>query len=142
MECSIASINSDDATIKQIFQLTKVIAVVGCSPDSEKASHKVAKYLQEKGFTIIPIYPKEDLILGQKVYRDLNEIEEVVDMVIVFRKPAFVLTVVQSCIQKGGINYLWTQLGIVNDEAAQIAQENGMRVVQNKCAMIEHQKLL
>lgn len=141
MECEFPTINSNDERVKQIFNDTKAIAVVGCSPDTQKASHRVSKYLLEQGFKILPIYPKEDKILGQRVYRDLSEIDTDIDMVIVFRKPSFVSSVVQSCIEKGGIKYLWTQIGIVNNEAAQKAQDNGMSVVQNKCAMVEHQKL-
>jgi len=141
MECEFPTVNSDDETIVKIFNDTKVIAIVGCSPNEQKDSHKVAKYLLEKGFIVIPIYPKEEEILGQKVYRDLSEIEKDVDMVIVFRKPSAVLDIVQSCIKKGGVKYLWTQIGIVNNEAAKKAQENGMTVVQSKCAMMEHKKL-
>jgi len=141
MECEFPTVNSDDETIVKIFEDTKVIAIVGCSPNEQKDSHKVAKYLLEKGFIVIPMYPKEEEILGQKVYRDLSEIEKDVDMVVVFRKPSAVLDIVQSCIKKGGVKYLWTQIGIVNNEAAKQAQENGMTVVQNRCAMVEHKKL-
>jgi len=141
MECEFPTVNSDDEAVVKIFNDTKVIAVVGCSPNEQKDSHKVAKYLLEKGFTVIPIYPKEEEILGQKVYRDLSEIEKDVDMVVVFRKPSSVLDIVQSCINKGGVKYLWTQIGIVNNEAAKKAQEHGMTVVQSKCAMMEHKKL-
>jgi len=69
MQCEFPSVNSDKSMMKEIFDNTKSIAIIGCSPDATKASNKVAKYLLDNGFTIYPVYPKEDVILGQKVYR-------------------------------------------------------------------------
>jgi hypothetical protein len=142
MECEFPTINTDTDRLKTIFENTETIAVVGCSPNPEKDSHKVAKYLLNQGFEMIPIYPKEDVILGQKVYRSLGEIQKPVDMVVVFRKPAIVKEVVAACIEKGGVKTLWTQMGIVNNEAAEIAVKNNIAVVQNRCAMVEHRKLV
>ncbi len=142
MECPMPTHNSNSEEIKRFFEDTKTIAVVGCSPKPEKDSHRVAKYLLEAGFEMLPIYPKEEQILGQSVYRGLKDIEKPVDMVVVFRKPAVVDAVVDACIEKGGVKYLWTQIGIVNNEAAQKAEEAGMKVVQNKCAMVEHKNLV
>jgi hypothetical protein len=142
MECEFPTVNTDSDRLKTIFENTKTIAVVGCSPNPEKDSHRVSKYLLNHGFEMIPIYPKEDTILGQKVYRSLVEIEKPVDMVVVFRKPAIVKDVVAACLKKGGIKTLWTQIGIVNNEAAKEAVENNIEVVQNRCAMVEHRKLV
>ncbi|MDR2100191.1 MAG: CoA-binding protein, partial [Campylobacteraceae bacterium] len=75
--------------LKNIFDDTKTIAVIGLSSDVDKPSHKVAKFLLSCGFKVIPVYPKEDFILGQRVYRSLDEIEDRVDMVNVFRKAKF-----------------------------------------------------
>ena len=74
MECEFPSVNSTSDEIREIFANTKTIAVLGLSPDPDKASHRVAKYLKEQGFKIVPVYPKEDEILGEKVYRSLAEI--------------------------------------------------------------------
>lgn len=141
MECEFPTINSNKEEIKDIFSQTKTIAIIGLSPDETKDSNKVARYLQGVGYKIIPVYPKEDLILGEKVFRSLSEIEEQVDLVNVFRKPDFVMNVVEEAIKKGGVKTIWTQKGIVNNEAAEIAKQHGMKVVQNYCTMVEHRNI-
>ena len=141
MECEFPTINSNKQEIKDIFDTTKTIAVVGLSPDESKDSHKVAKYLQEQGFKIVPIYPKEEKILGEKVYRSLLEIPFEVDMVDIFRKPSVLNAVADACIERGDIKVFWAQKGIVNNEAAAKAQAAGMKVVQNMCTMVEHKFL-
>jgi predicted CoA-binding protein len=142
MECEFPRINSNEEEVKKYLQETKTIAVVGASPNPTKDSHKVTKYLIEKGYKVFPIYPKEDEILGQKVYRSLAEIPEEVDMVVVFRKPAAVMPIAEACIKRGDVKVLWTQIGIVNNDAAQKAKDAGIDVVQNMCAMVEHKELL
>jgi len=141
MECPMPTINSNKEEIKEYFENTKTIAVIGCSPNPTKDSNKVAKYLLEAGYDMIPVYPKEEKILGQKVYRSLVEIDKPVDMVVVFRKPAVVSAVADACIERGDIKVLWTQIGIVNNEASQKAKEAGIAVVQNHCAMVEHKEI-
>ena len=141
MECEFPSVNSNKQEIKEIFSLVKTIAVIGLSPDVTKPSYRVAKYLQEHGFKIVPIYPKEDEILGEKVYRSLLEIPFEVDMVDIFRKSNALDMVADACIKRGDIKVFWAQKEIVNNDAAAKAREHGMRVVQNKCTMIEHQSL-
>ncbi|APW64816.1 CoA-binding protein [Poseidonibacter parvus] len=141
MECEFPSVNSNNEEIKEIFKNTKTIAIAGLSPNEEKASNMVARYLQRAGFKIVPIYPKEETILGEKVYRSLEEIPFKIDMVDVFRKPNAIAAVVDACIARGDIDCVWTQLGLVNNEAAQKAEKAGMKVVQNKCTKIEHANL-
>lgn len=141
MEHELPTINSNDKEIIQIFKNTKTIAIAGLSPNEEKASNRVAKYLQNAGFKIVPIYPKEETILGEKVYRSLEEIPFKIDMVDVFRKPNAIAAVIDACIARGDIDTVWTQLGLVNNEAAKKASEAGMKVVQNKCTKIEHANL-
>jgi predicted CoA-binding protein len=138
MECEFPVINTPKSEFKEIFENTKTIAIVGCSPDETKASNKVAAYLIANGFTVLPIYPKEDFILGQKVYRSLLDIEIAVDLVDIFRKPDVIATVVDECIQRGDVKYVWSQLGLVNNEAMEKAQNNGIKAVQNFCTKIEH----
>ena len=142
MECEFPTINANREEIKEIFNITKTIAVVGLSPDESKDSHRVAKYLQEHGFKIVPIYPKEETILGEKVYRSLAEIPFEIDMVNIFRKPDILPLVADACIERGDVKIFWAQKGIVNNEAAQKAKDAGMRVVQNMCTMVEHRTLL
>jgi len=141
MECEFPTINSNKDEIKDIFNNTKTIAVLGLSPDASKPSHRVAKYLQEQGFQIIPVYPKEDTILGEKVYRSLKEIPFAVDMVDIFRKPNALDAIADACIERGDVKYFWAQQGIVNNEAAKKAEGAGMKVVQNHCTMVEHRAL-
>ena len=138
MQCEFPDVNSNNEEIIEIFNNTKTIAIAGLSPKEDKASNRVAKYLQNAGFKVIPIYPKEDEILGEKVYRSLDEIPFKIDMVDIFRKPDAIAAVVDAAIKRGDIDTVWTQLGLVNNEAAQKAKEAGMKVVQNKCTKIEH----
>ncbi len=141
MECEFPTVNSNKEEIKEIFDTVKTIAVIGLSPDESKASHRVAAYLQNVGYKIIPVYPKGDTILGEKVYRSLAEIPERVDMVDIFRKPAAFDAIADACIERGDVKVFWGQLGLVNNEAAQKAKNAGMKVVQNLCAMVEHRNL-
>ena len=141
MECEFPTINSNKQEIREIFNITKTIAVLGLSPDESKASYRVAKYLQEHGFKIVPIYPKEETILGEKVYRSLLEIPFEIDMVDIFRKPDALNAVADACIQRGDVKVFWAQKEIVNNDAAKKAKDAGMRVVQNMCTMIEHRAL-
>lgn len=141
MECEFPTINSTSQEIKNIFQTVKTIAILGLSPDETKDSHKVAKYLQNAGYQIIPVYPKEDTILGEKVYKSLAEIPIAVDMVNIFRKPNALIDIANSSIERGDVKVFWAQKGIVNNDAAKIAQDGGMQVIQNKCTMIEHRNM-
>ncbi len=141
MECEFPTINSNRDEIREIFESVDTIAVLGLSPDDSKASHKVAKYLQSVGFKIVPVYPKEDTILGEKVYRSLAEIPCKIDMVDIFRKPAAFDAIVEACIKRGDVKVFWGQIGLVNNEAAQKARDAGMKVVQNHCSMVEHKAI-
>jgi len=141
MECEFPSVNSNPKEIKEIFDTVKTIAILGLSPDATKDSHRVAKYLQDAGFKIIPVYPKEETILGEKVYRSLIEIPFDVDMVNIFRKADALDPIADACITKGNVKVFWAQKGIVNNVAAEKALNAGMRVVQNHCSMVEHRNL-
>jgi len=142
MECEFPTVNSNKEEIREIFNSVKTIAVLGLSPDESKPSHRVAKYLQEVGYKIVPVYPKYDEILGEKVYRSLAEIPFEVDMVDIFRKPAAFDAVADACIARGDVKVFWGQQGLVNNAAAEKAKAAGMTVVQNLCTMVEHQNLI
>lgn len=141
MECEFPTVNSTSDEIKNIFENTNTIAVLGLSPDHSKASHRVAKYLQEQGFKIVPVYPKEEEILGEKVYRSLAEIPFEVDMVNIFRKPNALISVAEATLARGDVKFFWAQQGIVNNKAAEMVAKVGLKVVQNKCTMVEHSRL-
>ena len=141
MECEIPLINSNSDEMKRYFEEAKTIAVLGASPDTTKASNHVAKYLKDVGYKMIPVYPKEETILGEKVYRSLAEIDVPVDMVVVFRKPDALDAIADAVIARGDVKTYWTQLALVNNEAAQRVKDAGINVVQNYCAMVEHKRI-
>ena len=132
---------SNDNNIGQILSAAKNIAVVGLSPDESKPSNEVAKFLIERGFNVFPIYPKFDEILGRKVYRNLTQIDEDIDIAVMFRKGEFANELVKDVIKKG-VKTLWLQLDITNDAAGAIARENGINFVQDKCIKIELKGLI
>ncbi len=141
MECEFPTINSNSDEIKAIFNSVKTIAVLGLSPNESKDSHKVAAYLQNVGYKIVPIYPKEETILGEKVYRSLAQIPFEVDMVNIFRKPNALDEIADACIARADVKVFWAQIGIVNNNAAKKAEDAGMKVVQSHCSMVEHRTL-
>lgn len=124
----------------QILSSAKNIVVVGLSPDESKPSNEVAKFLIERGFNVFPVYPKFDEILGRKVYRNLTQIDQDIDIAVMFRKGEFASELVKDMVKKG-VKTLWLQLGITNDEAGAIARENGINFVQDRCIKIELQRL-
>ena len=126
--------------LRQILSSAKNIAVVGLSPDESKPSNEVAKFLIERGFNVFPIYPKFDEILGRKIYRNLTQIDENIDIAVMFRKGEFASELVKDAVKKG-VKTLWLQLGITNDSAGAVARENGINFVQDKCIKIELQRL-
>ena len=136
MECEMPLVNSNPEEMKEIFESVKTIAILGLSPNETKASNMVAKYLQNAGYKIVPVYPKEDEILGEKVYRSLAEIVDI------FRKPNAFDAVADACIERGDVKVFWGQLGLVNNAAAQKAKDAGMKVVQNYCTKLEHKALM
>ncbi|CAA6801726.1 MAG: CoA-binding protein [uncultured Sulfurovum sp.] len=141
MECELPRVNSNQEEMKKYFEEAKTIAVLGASPDDSKASNHVAEYLRDVGYNMIPVYPKHDEILGQKVYRSLAEIDVPVDMVVVFRKPAALDAIADAVIARGDVKTYWTQLELINNDAAERVKDAGINVVQNYCAMVEHRAL-
>ena len=127
--------------IKQILKEVKTIAVVGASSDHKKDSYKVMEVLIKHGYQIFPINPKEEgnLILGRLCYRDLSSLSEKIDMVDVFRAKEAVMRVTEEAILIGA-KVLWTQLGIINEEARELAINAGIKVIMNRCPKIELEK--
>ena len=123
-----------------ILQKYKVVAVVGLSPNEDRASFHVASYLKANGYMIVPVNPTAAEILGEKCYPDLEKITCDVEVVDVFRRSSEVLAIVEQAI-KVGAKAIWMQEGILNDEAAEVARRAGLTVVMDKCMLKEHQKL-
>jgi predicted CoA-binding protein len=131
--------------IADLIRETKTIAVLGIKPESHagQPAFYVSKYMQNAGYTIIPVpvyYPEVTEILGEKVYRKLTDIPAEVDMVNVFRRPQDIPHHVDDIIAKRPKS-VWFQLGIVNDAAADKIAAAGIKVVQDKCLMVEHRYL-
>jgi uncharacterized protein len=129
-----------DNDLKRLFETVRTIAVVGCSPKPERPGHYVAKYLQDLGYRVIPVNPGQTEILGEKCYASLRDIPEPVDMVDCFRRAEDIPPVVEDAIAIGA-KYVWMQLGIVNEEAAQRAIAAGIHVVMDRCPKIDYPRL-
>ncbi|MGE0679634.1 MAG: CoA-binding protein [Candidatus Binatia bacterium] len=132
--------NPSDDIIRDILATPKTIAVVGCSPDPDRDSNRIAALLKAKGHRIIPVNPTNKEILGEHCYTSVREIPEKVDMVDVFRRPEFVDTIADDAIAVGA-KILWLQLDVINEFAAQKAQKAGMTVVMDRCPAIEYRRL-
>ena len=136
--CELPSANNADKNICEILKETKTIVVVGLSPKAHRASNQVAKYMQDKGYKIIPVYPREDEILGEKVYRSLDEIDFEVDMVDIFRKSEDTPAIVEKAVKMPGVKCIFLQEGIKNEESKKIANDAGIFYIEDKCLMVEH----
>ncbi|MBK5114076.1 MAG: CoA-binding protein [Candidatus Heimdallarchaeota archaeon] len=126
--------------IVEILKKGKTIAVVGASRNPSKAAHSIPKYLKEHGYTIIPVNPLAETILDEKVYPKLIDIPVQVDIVDVFRPSEDTPAVVAEAV-KLKPKLIWLQLGITNEEAKKIADDNGIPIVMDKCMKIEHMRL-
>lgn len=133
-----------DAYIRGILNTVKTIAMVGISPKENRPSYFAFKYLLERGYHMIPVNPGQagKEILGQKVYASLSEVPEPIDMVDIFRASQFVMPVVEEALKlKPKPQVMWMQLSVRNDEAAALAEANGMKVVMDRCPKIEYGRL-
>jgi predicted CoA-binding protein len=131
----------NDDEIRGLLGRVRTIAVVGLSPDPGKASHGVARYLKERGYRIIPVNPGAEEILGEKAYPNLSAIPEPVDIVDIFRPPAAVPAIIDEAVRIGA-KVAWMQEGITHAEAARQGEAAGLVVIQNRCLMKEHFRLL
>ena len=127
-----------DEYLKKILQSVKTIAMVGASPDKTKFSYGVLRVLHETGYDMIPVNPKPEIteIRNLKVYPNLAAIDRPVDMVEVFRKSEDLYGVAEEAIAIGA-KVLWGQIGVINHDAARLAEEAGLKVVMNRCPKIE-----
>ncbi len=130
------------AAIRQSLAHCKTIAVVGLSPKPHRDSFRVAKYMQDHGFRIVPINPNAHEVLGEKAYASLTEAAQHahIDMVNCFRNSEDIPPIAAEAIAIGAKS-LWLQIGVVNDVAAKQATDAGLVVVQNLCLMVEHRQL-
>lgn len=133
--------NPDREQIKEILYGSDTIAVVGLSDNPERVSYMVSEAMQAKGYTIIPVNPNADTILGQKSYAKLSDIPVPVDIVNVFRRSEHTPPVAEEAVLIGA-KTLWLQLGILNEEAGKIAASGGLNVIMDRCIKVEDSILL
>ena len=133
-------IESDDE-LRDVLGL-KTIAVVGASTTPGKAAHDIPQYMERQGYEIVPVNPYADEVLGKPAYDSLDEVEEEIDIVDVFRPSEEVAGIVDAALAREDVQVIWTQLDIRDDDAAGRAEADGRRVVQDRCLKVEHQRLL
>ena len=121
----------DERGIDELLKETRVIAMVGLSPDESKASNRVAQYLTSKGYRVIPVNPGYDEILGEKSYKSLKDIPEKIDIVDIFMRPDRLLPVAEEAVTIRP-RAIWLQLGIVNEEARKLVEGSGISFVQDR----------
>ncbi len=136
------SLSSRD--LRDALDRARTIAVVGCSPRETRTSHRIARYLQDVGYTVVPVNPHHDELLGVPCYPDVLHIPEdaEIDIVNVFRQPRFTEGVVQDTVdwseRTERTPLVWTQLGVSSREAERLAAAHDLRYVVNRCIMVEH----
>jgi uncharacterized protein len=138
--CEMPERNATAEAVRRILETSRTVAVVGLSDKPDRDSHRVAAYLQQHGYRIIPVNPNLATVLGERAYGHLREVAEPVDVVDIFRKPEAVPDIVEEAI---GIRAraIWMQEGIAHNAAADRARAAGLEVVMNKCLLKEHRKL-
>ena len=125
----------------EILRSAKVIAVVGLSGRRFRPSYGVSEYMQSAGYRIIPVNPNEQEVLGEKSYARLEDVQEKIDVVDVFRRSEFVPEIVDAAIRVGA-HAIWMQDGVVDEAAAQRARDAGLFVVMDACILREHRRLM
>lgn len=137
--------NPSENEIKTILRTVKNIAVVGLSPKEKRPSYRVSKAMQGFGYSIIPVRPAVDEVLGEKAYADLESIpdnlQSRIDMVDVFRAPDKIAPIIDACI-KLKIPLIWLQDGVINETEALRAQKAGIKVVMDRCVYRDYVQLI
>jgi uncharacterized protein len=127
----------DPLTIQRVLHSAGTIAIVGLSSNELRASNFVGFYLKRRGYTIIPVNPRESEILGEVSYPSLSEIPVPVDIVNVFRAPDAVPGIAREAVAIGA-GALWCQFGVISEEGIEIAEQGGLDVIVDRCLKIEH----
>jgi uncharacterized protein len=135
--------NPSDADIRALLERARRIAVVGLSPKAHRDSHRVSATMQRAGYEIVPVYPREDEILGARVYRSVADIEGPVDLVNVFRRAEELPEVAADILRSPHPNAppVWFQYDCVNEEAIRTLVRGGRLVIYDRCLMVEHRRL-
>lgn len=136
----MGELGSTQHAIRAVFERAATIAVVGLSGNPDRPSHEVARYLQSRGYRIIPVNPNETEVLGEWAYASLTDVGERVDVVDVFRRSEETPAIAADAVEVGAA-VLWLQEGIVNEEAKRIGEEGGMTVFMDLCMSKEGRRL-
>ncbi|MFB6099588.1 MAG: CoA-binding protein [Salinibacter sp.] len=134
--------------LHSVLESAETIAIVGCSATPTRTSHKIARYMQERGYRIVPVNPNYDEVLEEPCYPDLPSVpaDVEIDIVDIFRRPEHTADMVRSAIewteQTGERPVIWTQIGVSSPEAKELAAEAGLPYVRNRCVKIEYDRLL
>ena len=132
---------TQDDEIKKILESVKIIAILGLSPKPARDSYRVAHYLKENGYTIIPVRPAQKEILGQKAYGSLDDIDQPVDIINAFRNPDQIMAHAKEALRLMP-KVFWMQQNIENHDAALLLNANGIDVVMNRCIKVDHERLV
>ena len=133
--------NPGDDAVRALLEKTRRIVVVGLSPKPYRDSHRVARYLLAHGYAVVPVYPRESEILGQAVYRRVQDVPGSVDLVNVFRRSEELASVFDDALLARA-PALWTQFDCIDAASARRARESGVFVVMDRCLMVEHARLI
>ena len=131
----------DPLTIQRVLLSAKTVAVVGLSKNELRASYFVGYYLKRHGYRVIPVNPREADILGEKSFKDLASVPVPVDIVNVFRAPEALPAIVAEAVEIGA-GTVWCQFGVINQEAARIAEAGGVTVIMDRCIKVEHARYI
>jgi len=137
----MTNISSNDSAKKSILESTKVIAVVGHSDKPHRTSYRIAQFLRGAGYTVYPVNPTVEEIDGERSYPSLAEVPEPIDIVNVFRRSEYLEGVVEDAID-AGVDVVWAQLGVADEDAAKKASVAGLNIVMNRCIKVEHGRLM
>ncbi|MBV8817220.1 MAG: CoA-binding protein [Acidobacteriaceae bacterium] len=129
-----------DETIRTLLNSCRTIAVVGLSSRRMRPSYGVSQYMQQQGYRIIPVNPRETEVLGEKAYARLSDVSEPIDLVNVFRRSEYVPEIADEAIRIGAKG-IWLQEGVVHEQAAEKARKAGLKVVMDRCILKEHRRL-
>ncbi|MEO7000915.1 MAG: CoA-binding protein [Ktedonobacterales bacterium] len=131
----------DAAVMRDLLREAKTIAIVGLSSNPARDSHEIGVYLQGHGYRIVPVNPNERAVLGETSYPSLTAIPFPVDIVDVFRRSDAVAPIAEEAVQIGA-KAIWLQLGVISQQGASIAEQGGLKVVMDRCIMVEHRRLM
>jgi predicted CoA-binding protein len=131
----------DDHAIERLLRSSRAIAVVGFSDKPHRDSFTIGQYLLSQGYTVYPVNPAIDSVLGMRSYPTLSSVGAPIDIVDIFRRPEFVPPIVEEAVTIGA-RAVWFQVGVTHPQASSYATRHGLQVVEDRCIMVEHRRLM